>query len=714
MAARTEAEVWLSEAEAWLAADPDPQTRAELEDLLVSDDEAGLHSRFGEALSFGTAGLRGALGAGPNRMNRVQVRQTTAGLVSVLLAGSSARSSTGELAGGPTGKSAGGTAKMSVGPARMEQGGIEGGFKGNLSGAISEPPTLAIGYDARRNSDIFAQDAAQVAVSFGANVLLIQGVVPTPVLAHLTLHRKCQAGIMITASHNPPQDNGYKVYWSDGAQIIPPWDREIEQARKQVGLLPADLSDLGAPNATPGELNTITSEQAIAQYVETVAAGIVELFAEHTAEPVAPSAPADFPKCVYTPLHGVGHQTVKQVFAALGLPAPLAVEAQAAPDGSFPTVAFPNPEEPGALDLALELAREQRADVVLANDPDADRLAVALRQTSDGQPGDGQPGDGQTNGADYRVLSGNELGVLLGDGLLSLTQDRAQDFMVGATIVSSQLLGKVARARGAGFGETLTGFKWLARLGFGQPAEMLFGYEEALGYSVLPELVRDKDGITAAAVFVLLMRHWARAGTTPLERLRDLATEHGLHLGGSVSFRYEGDSAAVTMAAIMGSLRTDPPAAIGDGKADKIVAMKDYAQRSAAAPADAAAPNAAAPDGSVPTASSSPPANVLAYFLADGTRVTLRPSGTEPKLKVYLEVSAEPPADFTGQPPSQTQFDNWQSQAQARLDSLTAATEQLIEQRSIAARDVVARDVVAQDATAQAPAAQPNPAAPAT
>lgn len=667
---------WQPEAEAWLAADPDPQTRAELEDLLARGDEAGLNSRFGEALSFGTAGLRGALGAGPNRMNRVQVRQTTAGLVSVL------------LAGGPTRE----PAKMSEVRGKMEQGGFEGGFKGNLSDA----PTVAIGYDARYNSDVFAQDAAQVAASFGANVLLVQGVVPTPVLAHLTLHRKCQAGIMITASHNPPQDNGYKVYWSDGAQIIAPRDSEIEQARKQVGLLPADLSDLAAADVAPGQLSTIPSEQAIAQYVEAVSAGIAKLFAEHTTEPAtqpapaAQPAPADFPKCVYTPLHGVGHQTLKQVFAALNLEAPQAVEAQAAPDGAFPTVAFPNPEEPGALDLALELARERDADVVLANDPDADRLAVALRLPS---------------GAGYRVLSGNELGVLLGDGLLGLAGDGAPDFMVGTTIVSSQLLGKIARACGAGFGETLTGFKWLARLGLGQPAKLLFGYEEALGYSVLPQLVRDKDGITAAAAFVLLMRHWARAGTTPLERLRQLATDHGLHLGGSVSFRYEGDSAAVTMAAIMGSLRTNPPAAVGTGEADKIVAVKDYAQRDGA---PGAAPGAAAPP------AAAPPANVLVYFLADGTRVTLRPSGTEPKLKVYLEVTAEPPTDFAAQQPSQTQFDDWQSQAQNRLDNLTAAITQLIEQRSSAARDAAQTLASQANPSAQPSASQPNPAAPAT
>lgn len=611
------------EVEAWLVADPDPQTRTELEELLQAADTAGLQSRFSGSLKFGTAGLRGALGAGPNRMNQVVVRQTTAALVWV------------------------------------------------LQQSLGEALTIAVGYDGRRNSDIFAQDAAQVIAALGGTALLVQGLIPTPVLAHLTLAEQCQAGIMITASHNPPQDNGYKVYWSDGAQIISPHDVAVERARQRIGLLPADLAQLrgfeaAAPegessDASPGAVKQLSSEAAISQYVAAVAGELKRLFGAGLSQgqpasgrqqtQAQPAAQAEFPQCVYTPLHGVGLATLSQLFAELNLPAPAVVAAQAEPDGAFPTVAFPNPEEPGALDLALELAQATGAELVLANDPDADRLSVAWLVAEE------PTGDRHARTPQLQVLSGNELGVLLGDGLLTLLGDQASDCLVGTTIVSSQLLAKVAAAHGAKFAETLTGFKWVARIGDSRPETMLFGYEEALGYSVLPEVVRDKDGISAAALFVWLMQRWRQAGTSPAERLRQLAAQHGLHLSRQLSFRYEGSSATSTMAAIMGSFRTSPPQSFGSAVVSQ---SQDYAEQF---------------DRKVA------PANVLVYHTQDGARVILRPSGTEPKLKVYLEVIVAPPQPGAATL-SHSQLQQWQTRAQAQLDELAEEISQLISQRT--------------------------------
>ena len=611
---------------AWLAADPDPQTRSELEALLQQRDWDELNRRFSSSLTFGTAGLRGALGAGPNRMNRVVVRQTTAALATVL--GQSAAS---------------------------DQAASDQVSSGQ---AASDRLRIVIGHDARRNSEQFAQDAAEVAATFGCEVLLLAGLVPTPVLAYAVRQHQCQAGVMVTASHNPPQDNGYKVYWADGAQIVSPHDRVIEQARQQVGLPPADLGQLGhndSPPAQPaGKITTLDGQSVIAVYAKDVAASLRELVGGVAAVSME-AVPA--PTCVYTPLHGVGLATLTQVFGELGLPAPEVVAEQAEPDGSFPTVGFPNPEEPGALDLALELARQTQAEVVLANDPDADRLAVALRQPDvPGQPdAPVQPGTAPHPG--YRVLSGDELGVLLADGLLSLLGDQAQDCLVGTTVVSSQLLAKIAAAHQVGFAETLTGFKWLARLGDNRLEKLLYCYEEALGYAVLPELVRDKDGISAAALFMLLLEHWRQAGTTPAQRLDDLAAQHGLHLSSQLSLRYEGAAAATAMAAIMGSLRTDPPRAIGSVD---IAAYRDYA---------------------APEKPGATPANVLAYYLADGTRIIVRPSGTEPKLKAYLEVIVDPGAESPDSSPADSRSQAERNLAEQKLAELSQGVRQLIEAR---------------------------------
>ena len=636
------------QAEAWLAADPDPETRAELEQLLAAGDAAELQSRFSSTLKFGTAGLRGELGAGPNRMNRVVVRQTTAALMDYL----------NELA-----------------------------ETANAKAANTESAKIVIGYDGRRNSDVFARDAAAVAAAKGAQAILLEGVVPTPVLAHAVLRHGCDAGIMITASHNPPQDNGYKVYWSDGAQIIPPHDRKIERTRHQIGLLPQEYGSDFAPGlARPAEPLLPASEQAqsavgteprfcqaatdeIEQYVKAVAAQISSLFENSSAEGFGETDADGLAKAaidrqvVYTPLHGVGKATLLQLFEVLGLSEPIVVPEQAEPDGDFPTVQFPNPEESGALDLALRLAAEKDADVVLANDPDADRLCVALKQPSPNPPDSSDISASGISGTQtvavkaepshYLVLSGDELGCLLADGILSLIGSSAKGaagLLVGTTIVSSQLLAKIARAHEAAFGETLTGFKWLARVGSSRPERFVFGYEEALGFSVLPDLVRDKDGITAAAVFMLLMQKWQAEGVGPLERLAELSRKHGLHKSRQLSFRYEGDDAQTTTAAIMGSLRMSPPENLA------IDSAVDYAEGTT---------------GSVP-------ANVLMYFLRNGARVIIRPSGTEPKLKAYLEV-IEPVGDSDD---PNAAIAKAVDLATAQLNELEAAVRSLIDERS--------------------------------
>ena len=699
--------------EAWIAADPDPQTRAELEQLLAADSEAELQSRFGSTLKFGTAGLRGELGAGPNRMNRVVVRQTTAALVEYL----------NELAEAANAGSA-------------NAGSV------NAGSANAEPAKakIAIGYDGRRNSDVFALDAAAVAAAKGAQAILLEGVVPTPVLAHAVLRHGCDAGIMITASHNPPQDNGYKVYWHDGAQIIPPHDRKIEQTRHHIGLLPQDYGyDIDFVSASTGRADTLppTSEQVqndvsadasfcqvisaaeeIDEYVRVAAAQIKSLFERSPVEFGTPDASADEPasestnlRVVYTPLHGVGKVTLLRLFEELEMPKPVVVPEQAEPDGDFPTVQFPNPEEPGALDLALRLAAEEDADVVLANDPDADRLCVAINSaefaisTSSAASPVAEPADSlAVSNTTYRVLSGDELGCLLAEGILSLLRKSGKGseeakLLVGTTIVSSQLLAKIAEAHGAAFSETLTGFKWLARVGDNAPERFIFGYEEALGFSVLPDLVRDKDGITAAVVFMLLMQQWQAEGASPLDRLGALYRQHGLHKSRQISFRYEGDNAQANMAAMMGSLRMSPPTSFAASGALPASSPRSLPEAADSPPSPSPEDTSSSMDEANESTSqasgkesnavssivdyaegtaSSVPANVLMYFLRSGARVIIRPSGTEPKLKAYLEV-IEPVGD-SGDP--NAAIAEAADLATAQLNQLEAAVRSLIDERS--------------------------------
>ena len=513
----------ITRARAWAAEDPDDRTRAELE-ALVAEVEADpgssaagdLADRFAGRLEFGTAGLRGALGAGPNRMNRVVVIRAAAGLAAYL--------------------------------------------KANGAGAED---SVVIGYDARHNSDVFALDTARVMTGAGLRALVLPRPLPTPVLAYAIRALGSVAGVMVTASHNPPQDNGYKVYLGDGSQIVPPADTEISAAIDAVGAL-ADL-----PLGDEGER---LDEAVVESYLEA-AAGLV-----------APGGPRDL-VTVYTPLHGVGGETVATVMERAGFPAPHVAAAQAEPDPDFPTVAFPNPEEPGAMDLAMGLAAEVGADLVVANDPDADRCAVAV-------PG-GPHG--------WRMLRGDEVGALLGDSLLR----RGVAGVYANSIVSSSLLGALAAAHGQPHEETLTGFKWIGRV-----EGLAFGYEEALGYCVAPDLVKDKDGVSALLRVVELAAELKAAGRTLTDRLDDIAREHGLYATDQLSVRV---TDLATIAEAMTRLRTSPPEQLGGLHVERV---DDLALGS----------------------SGLPPTEGLRYHLAEGARVIVRPSGTEPKLKAYLEV----------------------------------------------------------------------------
>ncbi|MGP3911742.1 phospho-sugar mutase [Nonomuraea sp. 10N515B] len=507
----------IEEACAWLAQDPDPDTLAELAALLEREDMVALHDRFGAKLEFGTAGLRGELGAGPNRMNRVTVMRAAAGLAEVL------------------------------GPGKH----------------------VVIGYDARHKSDVFARDTAAVLTGAGLHASLLPCPLPTPVLAFAVRHLGADAGVTVTASHNPPRDNGYKVYWGDGSQIVPPIDSEISAAIDAVGR----VDEL--PLHDPGTLTEL-GEGIIDDYIAAVTS--------------LPLGDARDLKVAYTPLHGVGAATLTGAFLAAGFDSPMAVEEQRDPDPDFPTVSFPNPEEPGAMDLAIALAAKQGADLVLANDPDADRCAVGV-PLPDGS---------------CRMLTGDEVGGLLGEHVIIHTTG---DRMVATTIVSSTLLSKIAQAHGVRYGETLTGFKWIIKAGPG----LVFGYEEAIGYSVgsntgLP--VRDKDGIGAALTVAAIAAAAKREGRTLLDLLDDQARRYGLHATSQLSFRVADLS---LIANAMSRLRANPPAVLGGRTVEQVDDLNKG-------------------EGGLP------PTDGLRYRLSGDARAVVRPSGTEPKLKCYVEV----------------------------------------------------------------------------
>jgi phosphomannomutase len=422
--------------------------------------------------------------------------------------------------------------------------------------------TVVVGYDARHNSDVFAEDTAEVMVGAGLRAVLLPRPLPTPLLAYAIRRLGCVAGVMVTASHNPPQDNGYKVYLGDGSQIVPPADAEISAAIDAVGA----LTDVPR---RPGW--------------ERLGDDVVEAYLQDVCGLVDPDGPREL-TTVYTPLHGVGGETVTVVLARAGFAAPHLTPTQADPDPDFPTVAFPNPEEPGAMDAAMQVAAEVGADLVVANDPDADRCAVAV------------PGP-----HGWRMLRGDEVGALLGDFLLR----NGVDGVYANSIVSSTLLGRLAAAHGKPHVETLTGFKWIGRV-----PGLAFGYEEALGYCVAPDLVKDKDGVSALLRVVELAALLRSEGLTLSDRLDEIAQQHGLHATDQLSVRVD-DLGRIAEA--MAGLRSTPPSSLGGLAVEQVDDL-------AAGTEDL------------------PPTEGLRFRLADGARVVVRPSGTEPKIKCYLEV----------------------------------------------------------------------------
>ncbi|OQQ18018.1 phosphomannomutase [Streptomyces sp. M41(2017)] len=504
----------IARAKAWLAEDPDAETREELAKLVDAEDVTELAARFAGTLQFGTAGLRGELGAGPMRMNRAVVIRAAAGLAAYL-------------------------------KARGETGGL-----------------VVIGYDARHKSADFARDTAAVMTGAGLRAAVLPRPLPTPVLAYAIRHLGAVAGVEVTASHNPPRDNGYKVYLGDGSQIVPPADAEIAA---EIAAVRA-LADVPRPESG----------------WEILDEGVLDAYLARTNAVLAAGSPRTA-RTVYTPMHGVGKEVLLAAFARAGFPEPVLVAEQAEPDPDFPTVAFPNPEEPGAMDLAFARARASGPDIIVANDPDADRCAVAVPA-----------------GGDWRMLRGDEVGALLAEHLVR----RGARGTFAESIVSSSLLGRIAEGAGLPYEETLTGFKWIARV-----EGLRYGYEEALGYCVDPDGVRDKDGITAALLITELASELKEQGRTLLDLLDDLAVTHGLHATDQLSVRVEDLS---VIADAMRRLREQPPTELAGLS---ITRAEDLSEGTELLP----------------------PTDGLRYTL-DGARVVVRPSGTEPKLKCYLEV----------------------------------------------------------------------------
>ncbi|WP_225099607.1 phospho-sugar mutase [Streptomyces sp. CoH27] len=520
----------ISKAKAWLAEDPDQETRDELAKLIDAGDVNELSARFSGTLQFGTAGLRGELGAGPMRMNRSVVIRAAAGLAAYL---------------------------KKQEPLHEEKG----------AGLV------VIGYDARHKSADFARDTAAVMTGAGLRAAVLPRPLPTPVLAFAIRHLGAVAGVEVTASHNPPRDNGYKVYLGDGSQIVPPADAEIAAEIDAI----ASLHDVPRPESG----------------WETLDESVLNAYLARTDAVLAPGSPRTA-RTVYTAMHGVGKDVLLAAFARAGFPEPVLVAEQADPDPDFPTVAFPNPEEPGAMDLAFAQARATDPDLVIANDPDADRCAVAVR-----------------DGADWRMLRGDEVGALLAAHLVR----RGATGVFAESIVSSSLLGRIAEKAGLPYEETLTGFKWIARVD-----GLRYGYEEALGYCVDPEGVRDKDGITAALLITELASLLKSENRTLLDLLDDLAVEHGLHATDQLSVRVQDLS---LIADAMRRLREQPPTELAGLP---ITRSEDLTRGT----------------------EQLPPTDGLRYTL-DGARVIVRPSGTEPKLKCYLEVVV-PVAGHAGLP----------------------------------------------------------------
>lgn len=517
-------------ARAWAAQDPDTETREELLALIAAGDTQAIEARMGSRLDFGTAGLRGELGAGPNRMNRVLVAQAAAGIRDY----------------------------------------VNENFKNDAS--------VVIGFDGRINSAIFARDSAEIFAAAGISTMLFDGVVPTPVLAFAGKHLNASAAIMVTASHNPPRDNGYKVYLggaNGGSQIISPTDKQI-----------ADKIRAIAASQTFDEIPKSTNYEVIGDEIR-------QAYVAETASLTGEIENAESLKIVYTAMHGVGWRTTQELFEAVGLPKPFTVDEQLLPDGNFPTVAFPNPEEPGAMDLAFAKAREVGADLIIANDPDADRLAIGVPDSSVAEG--------------WRRLTGDEIGLLLGYQVARRAVADGKTGALACSIVSSSALGKVANHFGLEYQETLTGFKWISKV-----PNLLFGYEEALGYCVDPQRTPDKDGISAALIAIDMAAELASQGKTLTDQLAELGEVFGHYATGQISMRVTDLS---VISSIMQNLRTNPPVMI-DGVAAKYTDLSIGTDKLG-------------------------PTDGLRFDLADGRRVIVRPSGTEPKLKCYLQAVGE-------------------------------------------------------------------------
>ncbi|MDP0191792.1 phospho-sugar mutase [Glaesserella parasuis] len=517
-------------AQNWLDQDPDLETRAELEQLISqakandAKAQAELASRFDGRLQFGTAGLRGRLQAGSMGMNRVLVAQAAGGLAEFL--------------------------------------------KG-----YDKEPSIVLGYDGRKNSDVFARDTAEIMAAAGIKTYLLPRKLPTPVLAYAIKYFDTTAGVMVTASHNPPEDNGYKVYLgkaNGGGQIVSPADQEIAACIDKVAQ--GSIKDL------PRSQNyTVLDDEIVDAYIAKTASLAKELQVDIN--------------YVYTAMHGVGYEVLSKTLAKAGLPQPSIVAEQVWPDGTFPTVNFPNPEEKGALDLAIKVAKERNAEFIIANDPDADRLAVAVP-------------DAQGN---WKPLHGNVIGCFLGWYLAKQYHAQGKKGILACSLVSSPALAEIAKKYGFESEETLTGFKYIGKVN-----GLLFGFEEALGYLVDPDKVRDKDGISAAIMFLDLVRNLKKQGKTLADYADDFTREFGAYVSGQISIRVDDLSA---IGKLMTALRTNPPSEVGGFK---VATFLDHTKTDRQS-------------------------DILVFVLENGSRLIARPSGTEPKIKFYLDARGTDP-----------------------------------------------------------------------
>ena len=517
-------------AQNWLNQDPDAETRAELTALLEAVKggdkaaEAELHARFDGRLQFGTAGLRGRLQAGSMGMNRVLVSQAAGGLAEYLK-------------------------------------------------DYDKEPSIVIGYDGRKNSDVFARDTAEIMAGAGVKAYLLPRKLPTPVLAYAIQYFDTTAGVMVTASHNPPEDNGYKVYLgkaNGGGQIVSPADKDIAALIDKVAA--GNIQDL------PRSDNyVVLNDEVVDAYIVKTASLAKE--------------PACDINYIYTAMHGVGYEVLSKTLAKAGLPQPHVVADQVWPDGTFPTVNFPNPEEKGALDLAIKVAKEKNAEFIIANDPDADRLAVAVP-------------DAQGN---WKSLHGNVVGCFLGWYLAK--QYQGKQGTLACSLVSSPALAEIAKKYGFQSEETLTGFKYI-----GKVSGLLFGFEEALGYLVDPDKVRDKDGISAAIVFLDLVRNLKKQGKTLADYADEFTKEFGAYVSGQISIRVSDLS---EIGKLMTALRNNPPVEIAGVKVAQFIDHTKTDRQS----------------------------DILVFNLENGGRLIARPSGTEPKIKFYLDARGKDPKD---------------------------------------------------------------------